>query len=244
MDKLKIHYLTVGVILGVLTYSAPSAATIKNVRVHPNFSIEPLSRTNEEEAEVIYLKASDYMKQGFTDQAELLLKIALENDPSHIHSCFHLASIYFSSGRSQMAKEVLEKGVQLNPKSTILGKLLAKIYVKYQLPGKAIQLLTSYPENLKLDVDFQGILASAYLQHGLFEAALKQYDYLLRLDPTYSKGLLGKALALEHLDKLEDAKRQYLNIQQSNGATPFVINHVKERLSRLEYLIQIQQARK
>lgn len=151
-NLIKIAYSAFFLIISLLCHSV---ALAKNTINTPNFKIEPLSRTNYEEAEVIYLKAIDYIAQGYIEQAELLLKIVLDKDPSHINSCFHLASIYDASGRSQLAKDILEQGSKLNPGVTSLGKLLATIYIKHQLPGKAIHLLTGYPEDKKIDIELQ-----------------------------------------------------------------------------------------
>jgi tetratricopeptide (TPR) repeat protein len=87
-------------------------------------------------------------KEIFLDEAEALVKHALELKPDDGYITDSLGWVYFKKGQMDKAIAELEKAHQLAPEDPVIAEHLGDLYLNTQQHDKAVQM---YERSLQLD---------------------------------------------------------------------------------------------
>jgi len=105
--------------------------------------------TNPDHAQALnYIGYTYAEKEIFLDEAEALVKRALELKPDDGYITDSLGRVYFKKGQLDKAIAELEKAHKLAPEDPVIAEHLGDVYLKSQQGDKAIQM---YERSLQLD---------------------------------------------------------------------------------------------
>ncbi len=77
-----------------------------------------------------------YRRLGELQEAEALLKQIIDHNPRYADPYFELAVIYYFQNNSRLEREMLARGLALNPKKSMMYRPLMKIYIKQSGRGR------------------------------------------------------------------------------------------------------------
>ena len=116
-------------------------------------------------AENLFVEAQKKLSAGNDIQAERLLKLSLQNDPSFTSAIWQLSQIYESRGRLEHARELLLRGLEQSPDASWAKEKLKK------MEKILVQKLFSEAEELMSMGEYTSALPKLSLYHGI-----KPYD--------------------------------------------------------------------
>ena len=97
-----------------------------------------------------FLNAALMARKGDAAAAIVEANAALAADPKHVDAISLLAGLYTQQGEDAKAAEILERGIQTNPKSVPLRLDLAGVSMRRH-PSFSLPLSPHYPPHLGLD---------------------------------------------------------------------------------------------
>jgi tetratricopeptide (TPR) repeat protein len=194
-----------------------------------------VSPTKNEKAMIAYNNGTSLMYQNRLDEAEILLKEAIDLDPFFIDAIDHLAIVYRKQNRFEKAEEMYLKSIELNDKNIVPFLNLAVIYRiqsrlndAFQLYRHVVQVHPNDPEG------YFGIGTIFYIV-GNYENSMPFLDKAIELyidqnsslvyDAFYYKGMIYYRINEydEALRCLEEAKKGNSN----NEALEKIINEIR-----------------
>ena len=179
-----------------------------------------------------------FLKQGLTDQYQLVLKELerLNSLPAEIRS---VASFLYE-GKLFKAERLCREYLKRHPKNTEAMRLLALIGAKLQVLDDAEFLLESAlefePNNFQIRTDYIGILQ----RRQKFSQALEQARLIQESDPDQNAFKLIYANALAAAGKYDDALELYLKElpnQPRNGTLQMAMGHAYKTIGNQQKAI-------
>jgi len=128
------------------------------------------------------------------DQAEQVLRQALELEPDSAGALRRLGDVLRLAGRPQEGVEQLERAVQLEPDSALGHNLLGMALMAAGQPGEAV---ASYRRALEINPslpDAHNNLGAALQSLGQIEEGLVSLETALRLKPAFAVARMNRAL--------------------------------------------------
>jgi spermidine synthase len=153
--------------------------------------------------------ARDYVRSAVAlkrvDVAAAEISAAIERSPS-AKLLVARALLYWSTARPGPALEALEAAIHLDPKERTAYLLAAEIQSAASNLFAVRKLVARVRAIEPRDAEAAGLLAEADFKENQFEAAARLADDALRLDPSETRSLEVKALALAQLGHVKAAR--------------------------------------
>jgi tetratricopeptide (TPR) repeat protein len=165
------------------------------------------------QAEKLFIEAQKALTHGDSESAELLLKKALKKDPGFSSAVWQLSQIYESRGQIAQARELILRGLTLEPKASWARDKLTQL--ERQLTGK----LLAEAEN--------------YMRDGKYDLAIPKLSLYLGIKPYDPEPLirLGRChLALGNLDTAQEYLVQAFERDPTNSQVTALLAEIDERL--------------
>jgi len=148
-------------------------------------------------------------QKGQLAQAKLVYEAILAQQSKHFDSLHLLGLVYFQTGNSVMAEELIAKALQIAPKNPAAlsnhGSALMKL-------NRLDDALASYDKAIALQSDF----ANAHYNRGKvlkelkrLAEAIKSYDQAIRLKPDYAEAYNNRGTTFAELKRLGEAVSSY-----------------------------------
>jgi tetratricopeptide (TPR) repeat protein len=184
--------------------------------IGPSAMVAP---TRNEQAMIAYKQGTEFMYANKLDEAENLLKEAIDLDPLFVDAMDHLGRVYRMQNRLSEAEEIYLKSIEINDRNLVPYQNLA---VVYRLQNRLNDAFELYRKMIDIDADnpepYYGMGELFYIV-GDYENSLLLFDKALELyfklnsslvyDVFYYKGMIYFALGNydEALRYLEEAKK-------------------------------------
>lgn len=176
-------------------------------------------------------EAQALLRRGDVDSALRQLNQFIEQAEIDARSRAVLVNYLLQYGRLAEAGDVL-LGAPVD-KDPDLRQLKARWLAIGGRPHEAVSLLESNKPELAAFPDYHALLASYYQQLGQAEPAAGVYAELLKFNPAQANWWAGHALALDRLERYDDAKKAYERALALPGLSGQLAQFAKQRLESL-----------
>jgi tetratricopeptide (TPR) repeat protein len=166
----------------------------------------------------IYLKLKEY------DKSVALLKKMISKRPYDVNLYGMLGATYFISGNKKKAEEVWDKGLALNPESSINYIIISNYAIQNRAFEIAINYLKEGKKSAKNPEQFSYQLASVYAYTMDYKKATEEYASLLLTQPNqlnyikrrmesyiYAAGALDESIEVLEEDKAHNSIKELLS---------------------------------
>ena len=180
-------------------------------------------RLNKEGLEYLQMKEYEVAREKFNQAIKLSPKLPTAYN--------NLGKLYAQKGELDKARNNFDKALELDPRSIVALNEIAKLYIREGgrgqgqapvvsgIPTPAIVFLNRSLEN-SLDKETLYLRGTIYVQQGLFEKAVEDYNQALILDPDYSVALRGRQIAYAEMAN-QNGKRSLSNKQFDSAERHF-----------------------
>lgn len=155
--------------------------------------------------------------EAFGKAKDYTLK-AIETEPNHANAHLSLATIsFFHNWDFDAAEASLQKAIKLNLNSSFLNQLHGWLLI---VKGDFLKAIEKMKEALLLDplsLPLLSNLADAYSFAGEFDEAIRQYDKVIELDPTFRRAFEGKGMVSLAMGDYEKAIQYFLQYHDLIG---------------------------
>ena len=218
---------------GAATVSATSAEGQADLPGNDsvNKTIRPL--TSEQQAQLAFQDAVKLLGRGDESGAQRALEKALLFEPSHVRARETLSALMLNTGRVSEAGDRLREGLRLQPTSTPLAKLYARVLVNQGDNASAVVVLERAAPRVGDDPDYYALLAALYRTVGKHAQAAQVYQEILRLRPGVAAWWMGLALAQDAMGASAESLEAYRRAQRAGGLSAEVLQYVQTRIAAL-----------
>jgi predicted O-linked N-acetylglucosamine transferase (SPINDLY family) len=150
-----------------------------------------------------------YHQDGNIQQAEVLYRQIIQEDPDNADALHLLGLIAYQKGESRVAVELIEKAIAINDSSAMyhsnLGnvqKEIGEVYVAIEHYEKALSLKPDFPEALNN-------IGLVFKEQGRHEEAIEHYKKAIGLKADYAEAHDNLGRAFQDLARLDDALECY-----------------------------------
>ncbi len=165
------------------------------------------------------------------DKAILLFYESIKRFPNSLEAYTNLANILVAKGRSNNAKNILNKAIELNPKYLRSYSILAGILVgEGDLKKAAIFLKKSLEINPK-DINALVNLACVLKDSGNPKQAEQFLKDALEINPSSDFALTNLGAVLNELEKFDEGEKYLRKALSMNSSSPMALNNLGNILS-------------
>jgi len=175
-----------------------------------------LLEVKENQAEVLHYLGILYAEEGDDENAARCLSHAVQMNPHDLSLRLHLASIYKSAKKFDLAITVLQEVIALNPESPAAFNNLGTIYDAKKQWDDAV---LAYHAAIKLQPNY----ADAYYNLGLvltkahrMKEAMNTYQSLLELAPDHAGARFQLGRLYMQQNKYQEAIRQFSSLEENH----------------------------
>jgi len=217
--------------------SADSRSAIPTASITEDETDAAISKTKREpgkieKSENTYRHAMDLFSQGRTDEARLQLKQALGLEPANSKATQLLAAIYLGDNRSELAVDVLDKGLKLRPADQDLLRLYLQVQVQMKNYTQAIDIME---RRMRLNTPEEvAYLAGLHQKNNDHLGAARLYAQALKLVPSNSVWWMGQGISFEALGMNEEAMKSYRQSIESGRLNTQLTEYVLGRIASIE----------
>ena len=173
-----------------------------------------------------------YANRNFREADEKILGV-LKQQPSHVHARLLYASALINRGEINMAAQVLEAGLKLNPGTSEWAKIYARILVNQGQTGQAIDVLAGALPEISSDNDYYALYAALLQRVSRHDEASEYYRLLLAQQPENGLWWMGLAISLDALKRMEDALYSYHKALEGQALNQELREYVLQQIERL-----------
>lgn len=166
------------------------------------------------------------------DKAILLFDESIKKFPNSLESYINLASVMVIKGKSDIAKKILKKVIELNPKYLKPYSNLAGIFVGEGNFEKAEFFLRKSLEISPKDINALVNLACVLKDLGNPEQAEKFLKDALEINPKYDFALINLGAVLNELGKIDEGEQFIKKALKINPNSPMALNNLGNILSK------------
>jgi tetratricopeptide (TPR) repeat protein len=203
---------------------------IVEIPILKRFSPPSLHERNVEK----YHKAMEFANDSRWQQAISLLWQIIESDSEFIQAYQSLAAFQLQQGQIDSARNLLLKGLHLSPNNYDMRKMLAHIYGESGSLKKALAVLMRNAPPIGNDPEYYALLAAYLQKNDNSEKSAEVYRSLIKIEPANGTYWLGYAVALESINKLNEAQKAYQKVLNSFEMQPILQAYAAERLNVLK----------
>ncbi|HXX58178.1 MAG TPA: tetratricopeptide repeat protein [Thermodesulfovibrionales bacterium] len=176
----------------------------------------------------LYQSGKDLFDSGKYAEAEPILQEVIKLNPSYADVLNKLGVIAYLNSAYEEASEYFEQALRINPSYTEASLNLSITYNALGRFAEAQDVISlaaqiAHPTPSSLDPFAAGKLANEhykvgnlYLDLGLYDEAIEEYNKALRLHPSASDILTKLGVALRYKGKYEDAVVHFLKAKETN----------------------------
>ena len=190
--------------------------------------LKQISRVQQADAE--YRKALLLQQHGHAAEAlagyEAALKLNAQQDAARLA----MAALLMENRRSADAERALQEGLTLKPTHIGFSMALARVQVER---GKTDQALVTLQKNLpQADgmADYQAFYAALLQREGRHKEAADHYQIAVQIAPNSGVWLMGYAISLQAVQRIEDAKTAYQQALATKTLSPELTAFVQQKL--------------
>ena len=165
------------------------------------------------------------------DKAILLFEESIKKFPDCIEAYPNLANVLLAKGRSNTAKNILNKAIELNPKYLRSYSIMAGILVGQGNLQKAEFYLKKSLEINPKDINALGNLACVLKDSGNPKQAEKFLKDALKINPSFDFALTNLGAVLNELEKFDEGEQYLRKALRINSSSPMALNNLGNILS-------------
>lgn len=212
----------------------PAAATKQEPAATPAQTGIVATTPRTPDAEELYAEAQRALQRGDAKDAEAALIETLALNPKLHAAREDLGTLRVRQGRFEEAERNLRIGLEMEPSWPGYRRLLARMALARRQPAAAIEALEKDPPPVEADVEYHGLLASAYQRSSRHEDASRLYESLVRVQPERASWWAGYAISRDALGDAPAALAGYARARQLGGLDPRVLEHINARTAALQ----------
>ncbi|AQL31314.1 MULTISPECIES: tetratricopeptide repeat-containing sulfotransferase family protein [unclassified Prochlorococcus] len=165
------------------------------------------------------------------DKAILLFEESIKKFPDCIEAYPNLANVLLAKGRSNTAKNILNKAIELNPKYLRSYSIMAGILVGEGNLQKAEFFLKKSLEINPKDINALVNLACVLKDSGNPKQAEKFLKDALKINPSFDSALTNLGAVLNELEKFDEGEQYLRKALSINSSSPMALNNLGNILS-------------
>ena len=205
--------------------SIPAVATAPPVTEIP---LKQVSRTQQADAE--FRKALALQQQGHVAEAlagyEAALKLNAQQDSARLA----FAALLMESKRAADAERVLQEGLKIRPTQLVFSMSLARVQVERSQIDQALKTMQANLSQAEGRADYQAFYAALLQRQGRHKEAVNHYQIATQLAPNSGVWLMGLAISLQELQRIEDAKASYQKALTTQTLSPELTAFIEQKL--------------
>jgi MSHA biogenesis protein MshN len=215
---------------------APAAEAPREAAREPATTVAGggVSATGAGSADELYAQARRALGRSDETEAASLLGQALALDPKLHAAREDLANLRIRQDRLDEAEATIRAGLDLDPSRPGYRKLVARVELARDRPGEAVAVLERDPPTLERDLEYYGLLASAYQRVNRHDAATRLYRELVRVEPREANWWAGYGVSRDASGDAAGALAAYAQARQLGGLAPNVLEHIDRRTAALQ----------
>ena len=165
------------------------------------------------------------------DKAILLFEESIKKFPDCIEAYPNLANVLVAKGKSDTAKNILNKAIELNPKYLRSYSIMAGILVGEGNLQKAEFFLKKSLEINPKDINALVNLACVLKDSGNPKQAEKFLKDALKINPSFDFALTNLGAVLNELEKFDEGEQYLRKALSINSSSPMALNNLGNILS-------------
>lgn len=166
--------------------------------------------TEQEDCEVIYIRAELLIKEGHADEASAFLLKQMEQMQDSLDTyLYDCISIFMDYDQWEVAREWLERLRETFPSHPQLPIIEAEILMGVDDYEEALPILQEILDNEPYNSEAWNLLAETYVALEMYSEAMEAADYTLAINPQDSNALLMKGNAYMRNEQMVEAIDYY-----------------------------------
>lgn len=186
-----------------------------------------------QQAEAEFHKATVYMQQGRSIEAQAGLEAVLRMDAGFDAARHSLVSLLLESKRNTGAEQVLQEGLKIRPANSGYAMLLARLQVQRGELDQAIATLALTLPYAVQQADYQAFYAALLQRRARHKEAVEHYQVALKASPNSGVWLMGCGISLQALGKNDEAKEAFLRALSSKTLSAELQAFVQQKIKSL-----------
>ncbi len=154
------------------------------------------------------------------DQAQQVLSDLKTPEPVNPDVEIWLGKVAAARGKSNAAVRRFRNAITLRPQSIVAYIALAQHYTATKRPGQAVGVLLEAQNNVEITAEVRRVLGWAELQRNQPDAAMKQFQAALELEPRDSTAQFGLAVAYRRKAMLDEAAAELAKVEELDSKFP------------------------
>ncbi len=177
-----------------------------------------------------YQEAVEMAQSGQVPSAIHRLVALVQKDPGDLETRETLISLLMREGQHNKAKDLLARGLQLQPDYPPFVQIKARLLVEAGKINQALDLLKKAPPAIRAYPEYYSFIAALYQRLGEFSTAENIYQQLTLLYPEKGVWWLGLGVSEDGLGKTAQAMEAYAKADNSSDLDPALRGYVNTRL--------------
>ena len=190
--------------------------------------LKQVSRSQQADAE--FRKALALQQQGHVAEALAGYETALKLNSQQDSARLALAALLMESKRAADAERVLQDGLKVRPTLLVFSMGLARIQVERGQIDHALKTMQANLAQAEGRADYQAFYAALLQRQGRHKEAVNHYQIATQLAPNSGVWLLGLAISLQEVQRIEDAKATYQKALATQTLSPELTAFVEQKL--------------
>lgn len=215
----------------VPTQAQQNVTTLVNT---PQVKIEQVDLTPEQLAKNAQTRALKALDSNNFDAAVDAYSEALRYTPRDETLRQRLAALYYGKNDVRKAFDLLQVGIEMNPKGETLRIALSRLLIKEKQLTAALTPLS--PLTTDASIEYLSLRAALAQKNQFNDMALESYQTLVQREPNNARWWLGLGIQQERAFKLAQAKTSYQNALSKVGVSSSSITFIQDRLKTLDKL--------
>lgn len=207
---------------------------VKTLVDTPQVKIEQVDLTPEQLAKNAQTRALKALDSNNFDAAVDAYAEALRYTPRDETLRQRLAALYYGKNDVRKAFDLLQIGIEMNPKGETLRIALSRLLIKEKQLTAALTPLSSLNDGAS--VEYLSLRAALAQKNQFNDMALESYQKLVEKEPNNARWWLGLGIQQERALQLAQAKVSYHNALSKVGVSSNSITFIQDRLKTLDNL--------
>lgn len=178
--------------------------------------------------------ALEAIQEGNDQRAIDILSLVITEFPTSVEARENLAMLYISHNELSNAYEVLDDGLNREPRNVRLIAIKARLLAEQGSNSAALALLEQFNPDINTLPDYYALMAAVLESLGRSNEAGSLYQALTRVDPNNGQYWLGLGMALEHKHANLQAIEAYRRASESDGSRATIRAFAENRLRTLQ----------